>query len=124
MGALSRRKSISAFALAALCVGASAARADSWGAIAVDLTKIETSPYYGVGGGDNEAEATTNALKFCKESGGESCKTAVTYLACGAYAASKANGGWGKAPTKKAAEIQALAGCGDDHCQVIVSDCN
>jgi hypothetical protein len=114
-----------ALSVAAFCFGgAAAAHADSWGAIAVDLTKIEKSPYYGVGGGDSEAEATKNAMKFCAESGGESCKLATTYNQCGAYAASKVHGGWGKAPTKKEAEIQAKSGCGDEHCEVVVSDCN
>jgi hypothetical protein len=63
-------------------------------------------------------------MKFCKEAGGESCKLVVTYNACGAYAASHSHGGWGKSSTRKEAEIQALAGCGDEHCVVVVSDCN
>jgi hypothetical protein len=103
---------------------ATPALADSWGAIAIDLGKFENSPYYGVGGGESEDEATSNSLKFCKEAGGESCKSVVTYNACGAYAASHKHGGWGKSSTKKEAEVQALAGCGDEHCVVVVSDCN
>lgn len=101
-----------------------AAHADSWGAIAVDLTKAEKEPYYGLGGGGSEDEAVKNAMKFCKDAGGETCKLAVTYNQCGAYAASHAHGGWGKAPTKADAEAQSISGCGDDHCKVVVSDCN
>jgi hypothetical protein len=112
-------------ALLGLSTSLTAARAESWGAISVDLQKVERSPYYGIGGGDSEAEATRNAMKFCAEAGGKECKTVVTYNQCGAYAANKqSGGGWGKSTTKKTAETQAMAGCNHDSCKVLVSDCN
>ena len=114
--------------LAAVCamlaLGTSAAQAGQWGAISVDLEKADMNPYYGVGGGASEEEAVANGQKFCEQSGGAHCKNVVTYEQCGAYAASKSAGGWGKAPSKKTAEIQAMAGCADDSCKLVVSDCN
>ncbi len=110
--------------LLALPLGATAALADDWGAISIDLEKVDRSPYYGIGGGSDEDEAKGNAQKFCKEAGGKECKVVVSYQQCGAYAASKVGGGWGKAATKKTAETQALAGCDHDTCKVVVTDCN
>ncbi|OYU46857.1 MAG: hypothetical protein CFE31_19520 [Rhizobiales bacterium PAR1] len=107
-----------------LFLGAGAASADEWGAISIDLTKAERSPYYGIGGGGSEDEATKNAQKFCGEAGGKECKVVVTYNQCGAYAASKTGGGWGKSTTKKTAEAQAMSGCNADSCKIVVSDCN
>ena len=44
---------------------------------------------------------------------------------CGALAVSgKGDAGWGKSATKLTAETQALAGCDNDACKVVVSDCN
>lgn len=116
-----------ALVLATLSFAASlaTARAESWGAISVDLEVVERSPYYGIGGGDSEGEATKNSQKFCKEAGGKECKVVVTYNQCGAYASNKRNGGgWGKSETKKTAESMAMAGCNHDTCKVLVSDCN
>jgi hypothetical protein len=97
----------------------------AFGAIAIDFAGDgNLQPYYGLGGGDTEEEANANALKFCTEAGGKSCKMAVTYPACGAYAASKKGGGWGKNTTKKTAEAAAISGCNDDSCKIVVSDCN
>ena len=119
-----RKIILAASAALAFATVAAPAWAGSWGAIAVDLTVIEKDPWYGVGGGDSEQEATDNAIKFCKEAGGTTCKVAVTYNQCGAYAASKSHGGWGKAPDKAGAEAQAISGCSNEHCKVVVSDCN
>ncbi len=94
------------------------------GAIAIDVAKVDHDPAYGIGGGDTEDEANKNALKFCAEAGGKSCKLVVTYPECGAYAASNKGGGWGKNTTKKTAEVQAMSGCDDDSCKIVVSDCN
>ena len=109
---------------AVLAFAGRAQAADDWGAIAVDLGKYESSPLYGIGGGASEDEAGANAMKFCSQAGGTHCKLQTTYAQCGAYAASHTSGGWGKAPTKKTAEIQALGGCGEDACKIVVSDCN
>jgi hypothetical protein len=101
------------------------AHADDWGAIAIDTEKAEKSPYYGIGGGDSEKEAVDNAMKFCVEAGGKVCKAIVSYQQCGALAVSgKGDAGWGKAPTKRTAEAQAIAGCQNDACKVAVADCN
>ena len=102
---------------------ATAAVAEEWGAIAVDLGKFERDPYHGIGGGDSEKEAVANSMKFCRESGGPNCKLVVTYNACGAYAASRSDGAWGKGQTKKEAESRALANCSGG-CKLVVADCN
>jgi hypothetical protein len=108
-----------------LAVAPALAHAEEWGAIAIDTEKAEKSPYYGVGGGGDENEAVVNALKFCGEAGGKVCKALVSYQQCGALAVSgSGDAGWGKAPTKKTAEAQAVAGCQNDACKIVVSDCN
>ncbi|MDE2385550.1 MAG: DUF4189 domain-containing protein [Alphaproteobacteria bacterium] len=124
------RVSLAALIFAISLLPAPAAHADDtqdskWGAIAIDTKKAEKAPYYGVGGDDTEDAASETAMKNCKEAGGEQCKTIVTYEACGALAVDgKGTAGWGKAPTKKDAEMQALSGCKEDACQIVVSDCN
>jgi Domain of unknown function (DUF4189) len=97
-----------------------------WGVIALDTEKAEREPYYGVGGGDTEQEATDAAMGFCKEAGGVDCKALVSYEQCGALAVSgTGTAGWGKDSTKLLAEAQAMKGCNDDaNCKVVVSDCN
>ncbi len=113
--------------LAALSLGAVSARAETWGSISVDFPgegHSMANPAYGIGGGDSKDEAIGNAQKFCAESGGKACKTAVNYQKCGAYAAAEAHGGTGFADTKKIAEANAIAGCAQDACKIIVSDCN
>ena len=80
---------------------------------------------FGVGGADTEKEAGDIAVDECTKAGGSKCTLAVTYEQCGALAVSgKGEAGWGKAPTKKDAEAQALEGCKGDSCSVVVSDCN
>ena len=105
-------------------LGALPARADDWGALSIDLKKVDRDPAYGIGGGDTEDEAVGNAQKFCKESGGTACKSVVTYRQCGAYAASRTGGGLGRDATKKTAEAKAISGCDADDCKMVVSDCN
>ena len=117
-------RAFAALVLAFCAIGVTAAKADSWGAIAVDLSEMSQDPFYGIGGGDSEKEATDTAVKFCKEAGGKGCKLAVSYNQCGAYAASKTTGGWGRSSTKEGAEKQSIEGCKDAQCKVVVSDCN
>ena len=103
------------------------AMADSykWGALSLDTEKAEKEPYYGVGGAATEKEAGDIAVEECTKAGGVKCTLAVTYEQCGALAVSgKGEAGWGKAPTKKDAEAEALSGCKGDSCSVVVSDCN
>jgi hypothetical protein len=95
-----------------------------WGAFAVDTSDKTKAPYYGVGGGDTEKEASGYAMKFCKEEGGKECTLAVTYEQCGALASNGKSIWWGVAPTQKDAEMQALQGCKDGACKVVASDCN
>ena len=92
-----------------------------WGALAIDVD--DSDPSYGVGGGDSEAKASDNAMRFCQRAGGKGCKIMVTYNQCAAYAASRTTSASGKGATQKAAEAQALEAC-KDRCKVIVSDCN
>jgi hypothetical protein len=96
-----------------------------WGALALDTQKAERAPYYGVGGGATEQEATDSAMANCKDAGGAACKSLVAYEKCGALAVSgTGDAGWGMAPTKMKAEAQAMAGCQNDLCKIVVSDCN
>ena len=97
---------------------------NKWGAFAVDTSDKSKAPYYGVGGGDTEKEASEYAMKFCKEEGGKECTLAVTYEKCGALASNGKSIWWGVAPTQKEAEMQALQGCKDGACKVVSSDCN
>jgi Domain of unknown function (DUF4189) len=96
-----------------------------WGALALDTEQAEREPYYGVGGGETEQEAIDAAMGFCKEAGGAVCKNLVSYQQCGALAVTGlGKAGWGKAPTKDEAEKQAISGCADAACKIVVSDCN
>jgi len=107
--------------------GATAAMAEAWGSISVDFPGegvSMASPAYGVGGGATKEEAIANAQKFCAESGGKVCKTAISYETCGAYAASSKHGGVGMAATKKLAQANAIAACNEDACKIVIADCN
>jgi Domain of unknown function (DUF4189) len=96
----------------------------AWGVIAVDDQVGEKDPAYGVGGGDSKAEATKNAMKFCKEATGTKCDVAVTYEKCGAYALSRKYSGTGTASTAQEAKKKALDGCNNASCRVLIADCN
>jgi Domain of unknown function (DUF4189) len=96
-----------------------------WGAIAVDKAVAEREPYYGVGGGDTEQDASDAAMGFCKDAGGADCQPVITYELCGALAVSgDGKGGWGQSASKDGAEKQAISACADAKCKVVVSDCN
>jgi hypothetical protein len=121
---LARAAAVSIF-VALLSIPAVAADEPKWGALALDTEKAERAPYYGVGGGATEEEASAEALKNCKDAGGAACKVLVPYEQCGALAVSgTGDAGWGKAPTKTTAEAQAIAGCQNDKCKIVASDCN
>ncbi|MCD2179889.1 DUF4189 domain-containing protein [Rhizobium sp. C1] len=111
-------------ALAATSIAGSALAGDKWGAFAVDTADKTKAPYYGVGGGDTEKEASEYAMKFCKEAGGKECTLAVTYEQCGALSSNGKSLWWGKAPSQKEAEAQALQGCNGSDCKIVSSDCN
>ncbi|WP_237152070.1 DUF4189 domain-containing protein [Oryzibacter oryziterrae] len=115
---------VTAFAIA-VSTGSVLAGDTKWGAFAVDTSDATTNtPYYGVGGGDTEKEASDNAVKFCAEEGGKNCTLATTYEQCGALASNGSSIGWGNAPTQEEAEKQSMVGCGKDDCKVLASDCN
>jgi hypothetical protein len=95
-----------------------------WGVIAVDDRVGEKDPAYGVGGGDTKAEATKNAMKFCKEAAGVKCEVAVSYEKCGAYASSRKYSGSASASSESDAKKKALSECNDASCKILVADCN
>ena len=97
---------------------------DLWGAISVEQLKGDTDPYYGIGGGDSQAEAEKNAQAFCREAGAQRCRVQLSYMQCGAYAVSPTGFGVGIGSTGKAAEQAALGACKDKSCSMVVSDCN
>ena len=118
-------RAASGFIFVAMLMSPAVADESKWGALALDTEKAERAPFYGVGGGATEEEAVANAMNFCKEAGGATCKSLVSYEQCGALAVSgTGDAGWGKAPTKTTAEAQAMAGCQNDLCKIVVSDCN
>lgn len=101
-----------------------ASNAFAFGAIAVDDEEGEDDPGYGfVTGEDSKEAAQRKAMKYCKEAGGESCKIAVWFKACGAYAASKKYYGYGYGASKAKATADALDMCGQKSCKVIVAEC-
>ena len=119
-------RAVFGLALVAITASPSFAETTKWGAIAVDAAVAEREPYYGLGGGATEQEATDAAMGFCKEAGGVACKGVVTYQQCGALAVSgNGQGGWGTSDTKAHAEEQANSACKSDvACRIVVSDCN
>jgi hypothetical protein len=70
---------------------------------------------------DTKEEAKAGALKECK-SAGNSCKVALWFKQCGAYANSKENSGIGYGDTKAIASKEALEACGSG-CKVQVAEC-
>ena len=119
------KHTLTAFAFVAFLSTPTLASEFKWGALAIDTEKAEAEPFYGVGGGDTEQQASDNALSFCKEDGAKECRVLVTYQQCGALAVTgKGDFGWGMAPTKEDAEKQSLLGCKSAECKVVVSDCN
>ena len=110
---------LAAFAFA-LAVPFTAAAA---GAIAVDDEVGETEPGYGfVTGYDTRDEAARAAIKECRKSGNKNCQVVARFDKCGAYASSKKYAGAGWGTTKRAAEKMALEKCGNQRCEVRVSD--
>ena len=106
-----------------LFVTAGATSALAFGAIAVNdeqgMSAEEAG--YGLGWGSTQKEAETNAVKECKSAGNDTCKVAVWFEQCGAYAGDRVNYGIGYGSSLKAAESMALESC--PNCKVIVSDC-
>lgn len=94
------------------------------GAIAVDDEAGSTDAGFAVVTGyDSESAAKAAALKECRAAGNESCKVAVWFKTCGAYAASSEHYGIGYGNTQQIAQSKAVEDCGGGSCKVLVSDC-
>lgn len=94
------------------------------GAIAVDDEQGSKASDigYGIGSGSTRDEAGREAMAECKKSGNASCKVAVRYDHCGAYAASSEYSGIGWGDSESEAKANALEACGKG-CRIAVSDC-
>lgn len=102
------------------------APAFAWGAIAVDDEKGSGGSNVGYGyvtGEDTEKGAERGALRECRAKN-KSCKVAITFEACGAYAASANRWGTGEGATKGAARRIALANCANEACKLVVAECD
>jgi hypothetical protein len=96
----------------------------AWGAIAVDDEKGSSNAGFGyVTGEDSEKAAERGAMKECRARN-KSCKVAITFESCGAYAASANRWGTGEGVTKGAARRIALANCGNEACKLVVAQCD
>jgi Domain of unknown function (DUF4189) len=96
------------------------------GAIAVDddigVSADSVGFGYFTGAGDKK-EAERGALRECRKHGNDSCKVAVWFDTCGAYAASEKHSGIGYGASKEIARHQALEDCGSEHCRIVVAEC-
>lgn len=102
------------------------ASAFAWGAIAVDDEKGTSGSGVGYGyvtGADDEKAAERGAMKECRAKN-KSCKVAITFETCGAYAASANRWGTGEGSTKGAARRTALANCANEACKLVVAECD
>ena len=111
------------FATVALLLGASHALAE--GAIAVDDSagSKPSDAGYGIGFGDDKDSAKEAAMTKCKSMGNSSCKVAVWFKKCGAYASSNEKYGIGWGNTEAAAKETAMDQCGNDSCRIVASEC-
>ncbi len=95
------------------------------GAIAVDdeegANPAEVG--YGIGYGSSRDEAAAEAMAECRKAGNKSCKVAVRFDKCGAYAASKSHFGTGWGSSKAAATTNAMESCGAG-CKLVVAECD
>jgi hypothetical protein len=116
-----------ATAVAAVMVLALSGPAFAVGAIAVDdevgLSSNEVGFGYVVGAADKK-EAERGALHECRKQGNDSCKVAVWFDECGAYAASEKHSGIGYGGSKEIARRQALEDCGSDRCRIVAAVCD
>jgi hypothetical protein len=95
------------------------------GAIAVDDVEGMEHHETGFGTAINEAngdEAAAAAMRECRSTGNENCRVVLRFNKCGAYAVSRDHFGVGTGRTQRAAERDALDGCGAG-CRVAVSEC-
>lgn len=105
--------------------GAAFAHTGSYDSIAVDDTRGQRGgdAGYGVGTANSPAAAKQQAISACAKAGNDSCQVMLTYTTCGAYASSRTKYGTGTGDTEREARANALASCGNNGCQITVSDC-
>jgi hypothetical protein len=95
------------------------------GAIAVDDVEGMEHHETGFGTAINEAngdEAAAAAMRECRSTGNENCRVVLRFNRCGAYAVSTGHFGTGTGRTQRAAERDALQGCGAG-CRIAISQC-
>ncbi len=112
-------------AVAVVAVFAFPAAGFAAGAIAID--DVEGMEHHETGFGtaineDNADEAAGVAMRQCRSTGNENCRVVLRFKGCGAYAVSSSHFGVGTGRTQRAAERDALQGCGAG-CRVAVSEC-
>ncbi len=94
------------------------------GAIAVDDDESLAEPGYGlVTGRDSKEAAQRDALRLCARAGNQGCRVVAWFETCGAYAASRKFYGVGWGRTSNAAETMAMEQCGNDQCEILISEC-
>lgn len=94
------------------------------GAIAVDDDEALAEPGYGlVTGRASKEEAQRDALKLCAKAGNQGCVVVAWFETCGAYAASQKFYGVGWGRTLAIAETMAMEKCGNDNCEIFISEC-
>jgi hypothetical protein len=111
-----------AIAAALICIPATVFAA---GAIAVDDEAGQNPSDVGYGyatGHSSRDEAGAAALRNCRREGNRSCKVAVRFDECGAYAASRRNYGIGWGSSERVARQNALSQC-DDNCRIVFAIC-
>jgi hypothetical protein len=122
-----RTLTMKVFRSAILAVALLTSPAVAWaeGAIAVsdDAGDKPSDAGYGIGFGDSKESAKDAALRKCKAMGNESCRVAVWFKKCGAYASSAERYGIGWGDSEQDAKDKSLDQCGGDHCRVVASDC-
>ena len=94
------------------------------GAIAVDDAQgIPVAGYGVIIGAKSREQAANEALAECGRQGNRSCRVAVRFDKCGAYAASSNNTGAGFGRSPHMAKTMAMGECGTDTCKVLVARC-
>jgi hypothetical protein len=95
------------------------------GAIAVedDAGARPSDAGYGIGFGDDKDSAKDAAMAKCQSVGNASCKVAVWFEKCGAYASSNDKYGIGWGASEADAKEKAMDQCGNDSCRLVASSC-
>jgi hypothetical protein len=97
------------------------------GAIAVDDEVGRSANDVGYGyviDRDSREEAENGAMRECRHHGNDSCRVAVWFDQCGAYASSREHSGTGYGNSDRVARARAMDECGSDRCRIVVSACD